>query len=99
MKRTHRFLLAAALVSVSALCPATARALSVMLDFGPTLVLAADATNAPGHAVGAIPLNQITWNRMTGDTNVVYFSDGTLATGVSIDIGRSTVAGSDIITF
>src|SRR5678816_2534779 len=60
------------------------------------------ATNAPGHAVGVIPLNQITWNRITGDTNVVYYSDGTLATGVDIDIGRSSATGTngnDIIAF
>src|SRR5262245_17446509 len=60
------------------LCSAKSYALSVMLDFGPTLVQAADATNAPGHAVGAIPLNQITWNRITGDSNVLYYSDGTI---------------------
>src|SRR5678815_3540300 len=93
MKRTAYPLVA--LVIACIFNPIESKALSVMLDFGPTLVQPADATNAPGHAVGAIPLNQITWNRITADTNVVYYSDGTLATGVDIDIGRSSATGTN----
>ena len=76
--------------------PTAARATALMLDFGPTVTAAADATKSPAHAAGVIPATEISWNTITADTSTLFYSDGTAATGVSIDLGRST-AGSDSI--
>src|SRR5437868_167550 len=78
--------------------PTAARATALMLDFGPTVTAAADATKSPGHAAGVIPATEISWNTVTADTSTLVYSDGTAATEVSIDLGRST-AGSDTINF
>ena len=51
-------------------------ATSLLLDFGPTAVAAADALRSPGHAAGAVPAAEITWNRIVGDTNTLYYGDG-----------------------
>lgn len=83
-------------------CSLTARATSLMLDFGPTAVLPADALRSPGHAAGAVPSTEITWNRIVGDTNTLYYGDGTHATGVTLELGRSTAVGpvsDDTINF
>lgn len=86
------------LVALMLLMPIAARGKTLMLDFGPTVTLAADATKSPGHAVGAVPATEISWNTVTADTSSLVYSDGSAATGVSIDLGRST-AGSDTISF
>src|SRR5688572_19410877 len=99
MKRPLPLSIIAALV-VFSVC--TARATSLLLDFGPTAVLPADATKSPGHASGIVPITEITWNRIVGDSNTLYYGDGTLATGVTIDLGRSTAVGpvgDDTINF
>src|SRR5215475_11436481 len=75
-----------------------AGATALLLDFGPTVTLPADATKDPAHAVGAVPASEITWNTITADTNTLYYSAGTPATGVTLTLGRST-AGSDTINF
>ncbi len=71
----------------------SARATSLLLDFGPTTVTATDAVRSPGHALNVVPSGEITWNKIQADTNALYYGDGTLATGVTLDLGRSQVAG------
>ena len=92
-----RFLIGC-LLGLMLMTPTAARAATLLLDFGPTVTLAADATKSPAHAVGAVPATEISWNTIAADTNTLYYANGGAATGVSLDLGRST-AGSDIITF
>jgi len=63
---------------------------SLLLDLGPTPCVYADATNSVAHAVGAVPLAEVTWNTVTADSGALAYSDGTLASGVSINLGRGT---------
>jgi len=79
-------------------CGLTTRAASLLLDFGATATASAYATNSPAHAVEAVPATEITWNQIVGDTNTLYYSDGSAATGVTLDLGRST-DGVDTIDF
>jgi hypothetical protein len=76
----------------------TAGATSLLLDFGPTAVQPADALLSPGHTIGAVPGTEITWNQITGDTAALVYGDGTSATGVTLELGRSQ-AGVDTIDF
>lgn len=73
-------------------------AASLMFDFGQTAVTAADATKSPGHASGAVPAGEITWNQITADKAALVYGDGSAAVGIAIDIGRSA-AGVDTIDF
>jgi hypothetical protein len=78
---------------------AGASASSLLLDFGPTAVAAAYATNSPGHTSGLVPNTQVSWNTgLIADTNSLIYGDGTAATGVSIVMGRSS-AGVSTINF
>src|SRR5688572_23826407 len=77
-------------------------AASLQFDFGPTTVAPADALRSPGHAIGAVPAPEVTWNKITLDTNTLYYGDGTPATGLSIELGRSSAVGfegNDIIDY
>ncbi|HWI57715.1 MAG TPA: immunoglobulin domain-containing protein, partial [Bacillota bacterium] len=76
----------------------SASAASLLLDFGSTAVTSADATKSPAFAAGAVPGTETSWNQITADTSTLVYSDGTAATGVSIDLGRSA-AGVDTIDF
>src|SRR5437868_6642111 len=96
MKINHLILPGAILLAL--IIQNQARATALLLDFGPTVTLAADATRDPGHAVGAVPGTEITWNTITADTNTLYYANGTVASGVTLTLGRST-AGSDTINF
>lgn len=72
---------------------------SLLLDFGPTSVLTLnDQISSPGHAVGGLSALQTNWNTgLTADTaSGLVYSDGTPATGVSIELGRSAAGGSTI---
>lgn len=72
---------------------------SLLLDFGPAMVATAnDQINSPGHAVGGLSAVQTHWNTgVTADkAGGLVYSDGTAATGVSIDLGRSVVGGDTI---
>ncbi|HXU77770.1 MAG TPA: immunoglobulin domain-containing protein [Methylomirabilota bacterium] len=75
-----------------------AQATSILLDFGSTTVLPADELKSPAHAIGAVPASEITWNKIFIDTNTIYYGDNTLATGVTVDLGRSLL-NSDTIDF
>ena len=101
MKRffPSRIIIVVALLSLASI---KSQASSILLDFGPTAVVPADALRDPGHASGVVPGTEITWNRITGDTNTLYYSDGTAATGITLDLGRSTAVGpvgDDTINF
>lgn len=102
MKPAHSLpILSILALSLAASVVAT-RAASLLLDFGPTAVLPADALRSPAHANGIVPSSEITWNRIGSDTNTLYYGDGTLATGVTLELGRSTAVGpvsDDIINF
>jgi hypothetical protein len=75
----------------------SARATSLLLDFGPTSITnTVDATHSPGHALNVIPSGELTWNTLQADTNTLYYGDGTPATGVTLDLGRSGVANKTI---
>jgi hypothetical protein len=101
MKPQKKFtVLISTLLGLGWSCPVYAA--SLMLDFGPTAVQPTEAQRSPGHSVGAIPGNEVTWNTVTGDTSTLLYSDGSAATGVSIDLGRSSAVGpdgNDIIDF
>lgn len=101
MKRNAKLFLTLTIGSMLAIC-STARAASLLLDFGPTLATGADALRSPGHATGVVPGTEIAWNRIVGDTNTLYYGDGTAAPGVTLNLGRSTAVGpvsDDTINF
>jgi hypothetical protein len=52
-----------------------------------------------GHFAGAIPLSQTSWNNVTADNSSLVYSDGTAATGVSVDLGRSDFGNSGAANF
>lgn len=75
-----------------------AGATSLLLDFGSTTVLPADALLSPGHASGIITNTDTSWNKIIGDTTSLVFGNGTAATGISLNLGRSS-AGTHIINY
>lgn len=75
-----------------------AEAKSLLLDFGPTVVASSNATLSLAHSLGAVPATETSWNRIQGDTNGLVYSDGTPATRVAVDLGRSP-AGVPVINF
>jgi hypothetical protein len=89
-----------AIFTFGVLCvlPGAWAANNLLLDFGPTVTLAADATKSPAHSAGVVPAGEITWNTISADTNTLYYGNGTLASGVTLDLGRSA-AGVDTINF
>lgn len=76
----------------------TLAAPSLLLDFGPTAIATGYGTNSPAHAIDAVPATEVTWNQIAGDTNTLYYSDGTAAAGITLDLGRSA-DGIDTIDF
>lgn len=73
----------------------TASAQVLMLDFGPTAATGADRLVSPYHTVNT-GFTQTTWNTVgTADLPTgALWSDGTAATGVSIDLGATTAPGT-----
>ena len=72
---------------------------SLLLDFGPTLVASqADMLNSPAHALGGLSSSQTNWNTgLIADTSSgLIYGNGSAATGVAIDMGRSLAGGSSI---
>lgn len=80
--------------------PSTNDAVSLLLDFGPTQATSlTDKLNSPAHAVGGLSGNQTNWNTIGADlSGGLIYSDGSAATGVSVELGRSA-AGSSVINF
>jgi hypothetical protein len=89
------------MLGLSTNVPRTNNSISLLLDFGPTAVSSlADKLNSPAHAIGGLSSSQTNWN--TGLTNDrasgMIYSDGTPATGVSIELGRSAAGGTTVIS-
>lgn len=102
MRRTKNQSVLAILIALGIGSLGSAHATSLLLDFGPTTTAAADALRNPGHAAGAVPGTEIAWNRISGDTNTLYYGDGALAAGVTLELGRSAAVGpvgDDVINF
>jgi len=78
-----------ALIAAAGFGLSQASATSLLFDFGPTQTDPAYAANSPAHVVGALSSSEITWNKLTADSTSLVFGDGTAATGISIDLGRS----------
>jgi hypothetical protein len=74
-------------------------AASLLLDFGPTAITSTELTNSPGHATGAVPVSETTWNSFTADTSSLLYSDGTTASGVSVSLGREATIGNHLIDY
>lgn len=65
----------------------------LMVDFGSTTVTGSDQTNSPYHSVNGA-FAETSWNNVTADLmSRVVWSDGTAATGVTIDVGDSAKFG------
>ncbi|MCW1884844.1 hypothetical protein OKA04_08900 [Luteolibacter flavescens] len=58
-------------------------------------------TLSPGHAIGAVPLSDTTWNTITTSSprSDLSYSDGTAATGVTLTLGQEASAGDNIISY
>src|ERR1700759_956911 len=89
------------LLSLGLLIPLySVQAASLLLDFGATTVASTDATLDMGHFSGAVPTNQISWNKIVNaDNSSLLFADGTAATGVSVTVGRNDLGVSNAIDF
>jgi hypothetical protein len=78
-----------------------ASAASLLLDFGPTTITSTELTNSPGHTTGAVPLSETAWNTV-GSADIssgLLYSDGTAATGVSLNLGQEVTIGNRIINY
>jgi hypothetical protein len=86
---------------------ATAMAVAAILAFGgaaqgASLLLDLDSawgttsTDSPAHAAGAVPAAENKWNKLSADSSSLKWGDGTTATGVGFDLGRSTSNGGTI---
>ena len=70
------------------LSPLHAEFLPLLLDFGPTTPTGGNLTNSPYHTVSSKTYS--TWNVLgTADSSSLNWGNGTAATGVAIDLGRS----------
>jgi len=71
---------------------------AILFDFGPTATTGTDALLSPGHATGAVPGGEATWNTIgaTNPVTTIVNADGTSATGVAIDLGASATNGTTI---
>ena len=68
--------------------PLHAEFIPLLLDFGPTTPSGGNLTNSPYHTVSSETYS--TWNILgTADSSSLNWGDGTAATGVAIDLGRS----------
>ena len=78
----------------------TARAGTLLLDFGPTAVASTEANLDMGHFSGAVPSTQIGWNTVVNaDNSSLVYSDGSAATGVSLVVGRSPWAITNLVDY
>jgi hypothetical protein len=70
----------------------------LMFDFGSTAITnVINATNSPYHSIDS-SFSNTNWTQVTGDlTNGVIWSDGTSATGVTIDVGRTLDFGATVL--
>ncbi len=77
----------------------TVSAQVLMLDFGPTAATGASLTNSAYHTAHGSFSSNTTWNTIqTADVNSgLFWSGGTAATGVSVNLGATTDAGITLI--
>lgn len=75
------------------------RAASLLLDFGPTVTTAPSNLLSMAHFAGAVSATETSWNTVTADTSSLVYSDGTTASGVSVELGRSDVGVSSTVNF
>ncbi len=102
-----RLLLTLPVFSFAALLPSVDAA-AIMLDFGPTTVVTADAANSPWHSVA--PSGGTTWNKVSNTGNADYtavadisagglsFADGTTATGIAVNLGVASGTNVNLAT-
>lgn len=78
----------------------TARAGSLLLDFGATTVAPTEATLDMGHFAGAVPGTEINWNKIVNaDNAALVYSDGTTASGVSVVVGRCPAGTTNAVDY
>lgn len=88
------------LVSSCAFAVITARAGTLLLDFGATSVASTEATLDMGHFAGAVPSSEISWNKIVNaDNSSLVYSDGSAASGVSIVVGRCPAATTNAVDY
>ncbi len=82
---------------VSSIWTTAAHGVSIQFDFGNNQGSFDNSTNSPAHDLGFLGSNDNRWNTVNGDASTgLVFSDGTPATGVSIDTGRQEFASGAI---
>lgn len=78
---------------------------NLMLDLGNpasnSIVAAPYLTLSPGHASGAIPAAQTSWNTVTSSANRsdLVYADGSAASGITLDLGQESTGGNGTIDF
>src|ERR1700755_3361414 len=78
----------------------TARAGSLLLDFGATTVAPTEATLDMGHFAGAVPGTEINWNKIVNaDNSALVYSDGSAAAGGSIVVGRCPTVTTNVVDY
>ncbi|WAC19089.1 PEP-CTERM sorting domain-containing protein [Luteolibacter sp. SL250] len=104
MKFTRNFL---PLALSSLFMAGQASAVSLLFDFGTGGgALSADQrTNSPGHATGAVPSTEVSWNTVgsadiaAGPTSGLTYGDGTAATNIALNLAVETAIGSNILDY
>lgn len=92
MKKRHQ-IIAAAVASLFGIASLNAQSV-LMLNFGSTAVPGGEATNSPYHTENG-SFTGSTWNELgKSDSASLSYADGTTATGIAFDIGRSNPLGS-----
>lgn len=78
-----------------------ANAASLLFDFGQTTVASPYLTLSPGHNSGAVPIAEVSWNKIAVSTpnSSLLFGDGSAATGVTLTLGQEASAGNNIINY
>jgi hypothetical protein len=83
---------------VAALSALSASGSILMLDFGPTNASGTDLTNSPYHTVAGGGFTDASWNKIEkADVSSLTWSDGTTATGVSINLGVAPASGTPTV--
>lgn len=100
MKLTPR-IQCAAIALLTGLGVVSVNAASLMLDFGQTNVAAPYLTLSPAHNAGAIPLADVSWNKIavTTPNSSLLFGDGSAASGITLTLGQEATAGNNIISY
>jgi hypothetical protein len=86
---------------IAALAVINVNAASLMLDFGQTNVAAPYLTLSPAHNASAIPVTDVSWNKIAVSTpnSSLVRSDGSAAPGVTLNLGQEVTGGNNIINY